>query len=117
MRKYLIGLAALIALACSGCGVSKDLGGDLYNLEHYGNVQPQKFQFQGITWGVLDKPEEERMTVVSLGAFWPGPARQKQTEEAAHEYLERSKRDCTVTSKRLASRSDGSFEFYYSCKK
>ncbi len=115
MRKYLIGLAALIALACSGCVYP--IRDALYALEHYGNVQPQKFQFQGITWGVLDKPEEERMIVVSLGAFWPGPARQKQTEEAAHEYLERSKRDCTVHSVRLASYSDGSYEFYYSCKK
>ncbi len=116
MRKYLIGLAALIALACSGC--SKDVGGDLYNLEHYGNVQPQKFQFQGITWGVLDKPEEGRMIVVSLAAHLPlTDAKTKQTGDAAHEYLGRSKRDCTVHSVRLASRTDGSYEFYYSCKK
>ncbi len=116
MRRCPIGIVVLFTLACYGCG-SKDLGGDLKLLIQYGNVQPQKIQFEGITWGIVDKPDEERMIVVSLGAYSPGAAREKQTEGAAHEYLERSKRDCTILSKKLASSTDFSFEFYYSCKK
>ena len=117
MRRCPIGIVVLFTLACYGCGVSKDLGGDLNLLTQYGNVQPQKIQFEGITWGIFDKPDEERMIVVSLGAYWPGAARAKQTEGAAHEYLERSKRDCAILSQTLASHTDWSFEFYYSCKK
>ena len=117
MRRCLIGIVVLFTLACNGCAGGKDLEGDLNTLNQYGNVQPQKIQFEGITWGIFDKPDEERMIVVSLGAYWPGAARAKQTEGAAHEYLERSKHDCTILSKKLASSTDFSFEFYYSCKK
>ena len=126
MRKYPIAMATLIALACSGCGSSKDWEGDYHVLTNYGNVPPQKFQFQGTTWGILDKPDDRfpdspvltgQMIVVSLGAYWPGPERWKQTEAAAHGYLERSKGDCTILSSMLASSTDYSLEFYYSCKK
>ena len=110
MRRYLIGLTALFALVASGCG-GKDVGGDLYNLDHYGNVQPHKIQFQGITWGVLDKPEEGRMLVVPLDS-----AQFEQYDAAAREYFELSKRKCTVISKKLASRTDFSVEFLYSCE-
>ena len=111
MHKCLIGMAILFALAFTGCG-SKDIGGDLSNLNQYGNVQPQKIQFKGVTWGILDKPEEERMLVVPLG-----DAPFEQYDGAAREFFERSKRECTVTRKRLASSTDFSFEFFYSCKK
>ena len=117
MRRHLGYMVMLFAVACAGCG-GKDTSGDLYNLTHYGNVQPQKIQFQGITWGILDKPEEGRMIVVSLGAHSPlTDEKVEQTEGAAQSYLERSNRDCTVTARKLASATDNSFEFFYSCNK
>lgn len=83
MGNSLRGAVLLATLACVGCG-SKDVGGDLYNLNNYGNVTPQRFEFQGNTWGVLDKPEEDRMPVVSLGAHGSqGDKLVERTEEAA----------------------------------
>lgn len=73
-------IAVLVALACSGCGVSKGWQGDYHVGNDYGDVQPQQLQFQGITWGVLDIPDDKfqdspvptgQMVVVSLGAHLP----------------------------------------------
>ena len=96
---------------------SKDVTGDLHVLQSYGDISPQKLQFDGITWGVLDKPKENRMIVVSLGA-WHGVTEElvKQTDGAARAYFRHVKRDCSIDSRQLASGTDGSIEYFYSCK-
>jgi len=62
-RLYFNGLVVLLALASSGCG-SEDIEGDWSNLTNYGDVQPQKIQFKEVTWGIVDRTEEERMLMV-----------------------------------------------------
>ena len=106
INKHLLTLVVASVLTLAGC--SKDLAGDLHVLEHYGDVIPQKFQFEGETFGVLDRPEQERMIVVSLGPWW-GVSEElmARTNAAAEEYLQDSQRICTVDSMRLASSTDG----------
>ena len=105
----------LVALAFSGCG-SKDVSGDWENFKNYGNVKPQKFEFNGNTWGVFDKPDERRMIVVSLGAHGAfGSKVIERTEEAARRYLSQTGRVCEIESRRLTSATDNSIEFVYMC--
>ncbi len=115
MRICLFGIIVLSALMFNGC--SKDIEGDLHILRNYGDIHPQKIQFQGITWGILDKSTEGRMIVVSLGA-WHGvtEALIEQTDGAARKYLQHSERDCAIDNRQLASGTDGSIEYFYSCK-
>jgi len=115
MRNGLYGIVVLYALMTSGC--SKDLEGDLYNLQNYGDIHPQKIQFDGVTWEILDKPTEVRMIVVSLGA-WHGvtEALVEQTDGAARTYFRHANRHCSIDSRQLASGADGSIEYFYSCK-
>ena len=115
MRQKLSAIAILAALACAGC-VSKDVSGDLDVLENYGNVKPLRFEFQGNTWGILDKPKEGRMLVVSLGAHGAlGDQLFERTEAAVHGYLSQTSRVCEIGSKRLMSATDLSVEFVYVC--
>ena len=115
MRVAIFGIIALCVLMSAGC--SKDVQGDLYITQNYGNVQPQRIQFNGTDWGVLDKPEEGRMIVVGLGA-WHGVTEEllNNANGAARTFLQRSERDCAIDSRKLASGTDGSLEYFYSCK-
>ncbi len=54
--------AILLGIVLAGSGCITNTGG-WYGLKHYGDVQPQKVESQGNTFGILDKPEEGRMVV------------------------------------------------------
>ena len=101
-------MTALFALASNGC--SSDVCGDWYVLKHYGNVQPRTIEFQGIGYAILDKPEERRILMAPLG-----DASLEQYEPAARDYLARSRGECTIESRGLASGTDQTYEFFYSC--
>ena len=116
MRSALSVVTVVIAVLSNGC--SKDLEGDLDVLRNYGDVVPRKLQHEGETYGVLDRPDEGRMIAVSLGPWWG--VNQKlieQTTGAAERYLHDTARDCKIDRMRLASGTDGSMEFFYSCNK
>jgi len=101
-------------LICSGC--AKDLVGDLYILDNYGDIVPQKLRFEGVAFVILDRPGDGRMIAATLGQ-WRGVTAEyvEQATGAARRYLEQSGRACTINSTRLASATDGSIELFYSC--
>ncbi len=104
-------VAILLGIVLAGSGCITNTGG-WYGLKHYGDVQPQKVESQGNTFGILDKPEEGRMVVTdTINRFKKLPL--SQFELAAQAYFERSNRRCTIESAEYISTL--SLEFFYSC--
>ncbi len=103
-------VAILLGIVLAGSGCITNTGG-WYGLKHYGDVQPQKVESQGNTFGILDKPEEGRMMVAWLGKSRHVPA--SQFELAAQAYFERSNRRCRIESVNWVGSS--LVELVYSC--
>jgi len=116
MKNHFHIIVLLLVLICNGC--AKDLESDLLILTRYGDIVPQKIQFEGVTFVILDKPGDGRMIVATLGQWW-GVTEEyvEQTAGAARKYFKQSERECTINSRRLASATDGSIEYFYSCRK
>ena len=115
-----IAIASMIVIAgCSGIN---------YAVENYSGVDVERFEANGQTWRIFDKPEEGRLMITpTLGKAAAVGAAQGATfglsdggaspiqyfEAAANLYIKSRDESCKVTSGSLVINPQ--YEFFYTC--
>jgi hypothetical protein len=112
---YFKPIAVLVVLFLTGCS------GIGYAMEHYKNVKPQQFAYDGQGFRIFDKPNEGRLMITpTIGAAMAGGATfggantpEIRYKQASLAYLASTGRKCKASDMKLVIQPQ--WETFYTC--
>ena len=119
MKRITLGLSVLALAGCAGMN---------YAIENYAKVDVQQFAYEGATYRIFDKPEENRLMITpSIGEAFGGGAVQGLTlglsgpmggpegryQAVTQAFLAQRDASCKVTNGALVVQPQ--WEFFYEC--